>query len=325
MTDVFYLEDRTDETQPHYSDLLSTLDEHGHLTESDLFGVQTKIFDITTPMGVTLEKLASDNNGAMIWELPTELKQLLRHVNKTDNRSHVTEADLEGELTKGLFLNATVISQYSSAPIRLAVDIPGLVPQVYSTHGRHNWIIPANCPFTKIDRSIFEPDNMFTRWMYEHDQKCNLKTLNDHIRLDHDKNKQFAVMSSHGVGWTVLKKNLIKPEFFQEKEAIIAKNRHVFEEEHINHLVQVPYDLAEAVYESIAEPLRKIDARYTNFDTLHARITRLDRQPWNSIKGLAMDTITYGEGNVGYELDQKLHQPFEAGVSLEVKYVLNYE
>jgi hypothetical protein len=85
----------------------------------------------------------------------------------------------------------------------------------------------------------------------------------------------------------------------------------------------VPFEVAEAVFESIAEPLRAIDSRYTNFDTLHAKITRVDKQPWNSIKGLATDAVTYGEGNVGYELDQKLHQPFEAGVSLEVKYVLN--
>lgn len=319
--DSFYIEDRAEETQPAYTDLL--LGDNEHIREDEMFGVQTKIFNIRTPPGITLEKLAADNNGAIIWELPTELKQLLRHVTKTDNRTNVSEGDLEGKLSKALFLGASVISHYNTAPIDVAIDIPGLVPTVYGSNGRHNWVIPHNCPYTVIKTSIFEPDNIFTKFMYEHNMKCNIETLKEHIRLDHDKNKQNAVMLAHGVGWTVLKKNLDKPDFADLRETIMRTNKHVFEEQHINHLVQVPYDIAEAVFESIAEPLRKIEARYTDFDTIHAKITREDKQPWNSIKGMASDAITYGEDNVGYELDQKLHQPWAASAAIEVKFILD--
>lgn len=312
-----------EETQPHYNDLISAIDEDGHLTEDQLFGVKTMIFNIKTTPGITLAKLAADNVGAMIWEIPEDLKKFLRHVNKTDNRSHVTESDLEGDLNKGLFLGATVISQYSNAPIELACDIPGLVPNEITSYGRHNWTVPANCPFTMVNRNIFDPNDMFSKWMYEHNQKCDLKTLDEHIDLNYDKNKQFGVMQSHGVGWRVLKPNLAKPEFQQAMESIYSQNKHVFEEEHINHLVRVPYEICEAVKEKIAEPLRSIEARYTNFNTMHAKLTRADKEPWDSIKGLAVDSIIYGEENVGYEMDQKLNQPFEAGLKLECKFILN--
>jgi hypothetical protein len=322
MDSYYNIEQEQVPEQPAYKDLITTIDENGHLTEADLYGVQTKIFNITMPDGVTLEQLQVNNKSGAYWEIPTEMKNMLKHVKKIQNRTHASEEDLEGDVSKALFLGATVISHYNNGPIDLAIDIDGLVPTVFTDKGRHNWVIPANCSEV-IKESIFEPNNYFTRFMYEHNQKCDLKTLNDHIRLDYDPKKQIATMDSLGVGWAVLTKNLHKPSFAEIAGDIRAKNQHIFENPNEQHIAVVPYEVASVIHDAIAEPLREIEKSYTDFYNLRARWTRADKEPWNSIKGLVKDAMVFGNDSVAFEQDQKLSTPIKAGLKLKVKYVLN--
>lgn len=327
-----YDEHIDEEVQPEYANAPSfafTGDQviHEHLTENDVEGVTKKIFSISTPEGATLEQLAANAKNGLYWEMPAELKTLLKQVNKSTNRSNVTSKDLDGDLGKALFLSAKVISYYSDCPKRLAVDIPGLVPTVYTSTGRHNWVIPANCQNTVIGQSIMDPENTYSRYMYEHNMKCNLKTLDRHIRFDIDHNGQVAGMDSKGIGWKVLTDNLMRVDspYADALEGIYAKNRHIFDnpDSPFSQIAQVPMAIAREVYDTIAAPLRQIEKAYTDFNTWKIRFRPADMKPWNAIEGLARDAVVHGSDHVGFEVEAKLNTPFSAGMDLEISYVLN--
>jgi len=330
-----YYDNLDDEIQEDYAPVQFTasnaivsgaIDPEGHLQAEDLWGVQTKRFFITTPEGATLEKLAANAKNGVNWEVPQEMKQLLRQVNKAQNRSTVSEDDLDGSLNKALFVGATVVSYNSDCPKHLALDIPGLVPTVYTNTGRHNFVVPANCGNTVVKQSIFEPDNYFTRYMYEHNQKCDLKTLDRHIRFDFDPTKQFAVMDTHGVGWKVLLNNLVNPDsqIASAYDAIWAKNEHILTNpDPINsQLAQVPYDVAKVVYDSIASPLKEIEKAYVDFDNWKPKFAPANGEAWNSINGLVKDSTVFGTDSSAFETEAKLNTPFNAAVEVELKYVL---
>jgi len=310
--------------QPDYAGA-AVVDEH--LKEDDLHGVTTKIFSISTPEGATLEQLAANAKNGLYWEMPAELKTLLKQNTKTINRSNVSEKDLDGDLGKALFLSAKVISYYSNCPKRLAVDIPGLVPTVYTSSARHNWVIPANCQNTVIGQSIMDPENKYTRFMYQHNQKCNLKTLERHIRFDIDHNGQVAGMDSKGIGWKVLTDNLMRMDspYADALEGILAKNRHIFEnpDSPYSQIAQVPMAIAREIFDEIAAPLKQIEKAYTDFNTWKVRFRPADMKPWNAIDGLARDSVVYGADHVGFEVEAKLNTPFSAGLDLQISYVLN--
>jgi len=303
-----------------------TIDPDGHLQAEELWGVQTKRFFITMPEGATLEKLAASAKNGVSWEVPQEMKRLLRQVNKSQNRSTVSDSDLDGSLNKGLFVNAKVVSYTSDCPKTLALDIPGLVPTVYTNRNRHNFVLPANCGHNVCDRTIFEPDNYFTRYMYAHNQKCDLSTLDQQVRFDVDPSKQYAVINSHSVAWKVVCDNLSNPEsqIAHAADAIWAKNEHILTNpDHANaQLAQVPTDVARLVYDSIAAPLKKIEESYTDLDNWRPKFSPANGEAWNSINGLVKDSTVFGTDSSAFETESKLNTPIHASVEVELSYVL---
>ncbi len=304
------------------------IDEEGHINAGALWGVQTKIFSVSTPEGATLEQLASSHKNGFYWQMPAELRTLLKQVNKSNDRSVVSDKDLEGDVSKALLLEAKVILYYNDSPKKLDVNIDGLVPRYYGSNGRSNLTIPANCHTpVVVNQCIMDPENIFTKYMYEHNQKCNLKTLAEHIRLDYDPHKQIATMNTKGVGWKVLTDNLRREDtpFADAIDSIYAKNKHIFDEPDSPHaqIAQVPYEIAQIIYDSIATPLKQIEKSYVDFATWKIKFSPSNKQAWNSIAGLAKEGIAYGSDAVEADVAGKLCTPFTAGFDLEVKYVLD--
>lgn len=310
------------ETQPQYAESRVDIDENGHLTSDIMYGVQTKILDVSLT-GVTLEQLAVDAKKGFVWQIPEEVKESFRHVTTLSNRANATADQREGELANGLFLEAEIISHYNDSPVRLAVDIEGLVPNCITDKGKHNWVIPSYCGEV-IKESIFSPNNIFTKFMYEHNRKCDLKTLQQHIRLDIDPTKQFAYMDSKGVGWQVLTKQMaINPEFADLGLEIKEMNKHIFDQPEAQHLAKVPYEIGEGILEQIAAPLKEIQKSYFNFNKFAIRFSRADKEVWNSVSGLVKDANVFGNDQVAFEQEQKTNTPINAGFKLRVKYVLD--
>lgn len=130
-------------------------------------------------------------------QVPQDLLDTLRHVNRATDRVNATGEQLEGDLQKGLFLAARVFNPYSDCHKSLNVDIPGLVPNHLTAHGRTNFVLPpTKGHVVPISQEIMHPNNIFTKYMYQHEQKCDLKALNQQVRFDLDEHKQFAGMFS---------------------------------------------------------------------------------------------------------------------------------
>lgn len=314
-----------DDIQPAYADAPLFGEEQEHLQADDLYGVQTKLLDISVE-GVTLEQLAANAKDGLFWEMSDDVKRYLKPTTKTFNRTDVSDKDLDGDLGKVLFLEARIVTDHGNCPKKLSFDIPGLVPSVHTSSGRHNWVVPAECGNRVIGQSIMAPNNVFTKHMYAHNSKCDLKTLKQQIRFDIDPNKQICHMDSKGIGWKVLMDECNKPDcaFADAIEAIYAKNEHIIQnpDAPFSHMAQVPYSVGEVVYESIAAPLLQIEKAYTDLNKWKVRILPADGKPWNDTSGLIRDAVVLGSDHAGAEADAKLCTPFAAGLLLEVKYVV---
>jgi hypothetical protein len=337
MTDRYY-ETAGDDIQDGYPQELTFaesnasfaggIDEEGHLKVDDLYGVQKKTFYIKTPAGCTLEDLAANHKNGVFWQVPAEMRTFLKHVGRSTNRKDATGKDTYGELAKGLILNAQVISYHSTCPKDLAVDLPGLVPTYFSDTGRHNFVIPANSPNTVVKQNICEPDNLFTKQMYEKNQICSMKTLQSAIRFDIDPNKQTAHIATKTFPFKILCDNMGETGAFAEfAEPIVAKNKQVFLEAEMpgHQLVTVPAEIGKALFEKLAAPLKEIQKGYVDLNTYKARFTPVDGKAWNDVSGLIGESAVFGAQSAGFEVDHKLQTPFSAAMALEFEYVLNDE
>jgi len=327
-----------DEVQPGYTDapefeyssapVPGHIDEEGHINAGDLWGVQTKTFFIDIPEGATLEQLEARHKNGVFWQMPAEQKNFLKQINKATNRSVVSEKDLDGDLTKALFLSAKIVAFHNDSAKSIAVDIPGLLPTGHTSTDRHTYVLrPTGGNLVVINKSIFQPENLFTRFMYEHNQKCNLKTLAQQIRLDYDPKKQIATMDSRGVGWKVLLDNLKSEDspFISALDSIYAKNQHIIEnpDPERSQIAEVPYEIASQVFNAIAKPLKEIEKSYQNFASWKVRFSPANKQPWNSIAGLAQEGVVFGHDAISDERDHKLNTPISAGLEVEISYVLD--
>ncbi len=303
------------------------IDENGHLQANDMWGVQTRSFRMCTPDDMTLEKLAASAKNGYLWQMPAEEKKYLKQVGKMTNRSDVSDKDLHGDLDKALFLTATIVGFWNESTKPIALDIGGLMPTMHTSTGRHTYVInPTGGAFTVINKSIMEPDNLFTKHMYEHNQKCDLTTLKRHIRLEHDPEKQVALMDSNGIGWKVLVDNMRSEDspFASALDTIYAKNPQLFDQPETEHTqwAVVPYAIAQQVYDAIAAPLNNIEKSYINLSTWKVKFSPANKQAWNSISGLAKESVVYGTDSTDVEVQSKLHTPFSCGVEVVLSYVL---
>jgi len=308
-----------EEVEPAYAEMANS---YSHMSKDDLFGVQKKTFNVSLE-GLSLEKLQNNYKNGYHWEIPEELKTLLRHIKKTKNRDVVTDEDLQGDIGKALFLAARVKSHRSTAPVKIAMNVPGLVPQSFTKNGVHCHVVPSNIPYTVINKDIFSPKNIYTEFMYQHNKKCDLQTLKQHIKLDHDKNKQTALMDSRGVGWKVLMDNIESEDYEDVYDDIMSTNAHIIEGTSKSRWAEVPYHTAEEIYEAIAAPLKEIEESYTDMNTFAIKLSREDGKPWSNTSNLHLGSDVHGSEATGWESEDKLNTPFQIDIELEVEYILN--
>lgn len=315
-----------EENQPQFTASnamkMGAIDEEGHIQVQDLYGVQHRIFTISLPAGVTLEKLQEKNRNGIYWEMPDELKETLRQISSTRNRSNATGEDRVGSVKKMMLLGAEIISERSTCPKPLALDIPGLVPQCNNAHTVTNWIIePGQGHTVMLNQNIFNPDNIFTKMMLEHNQKCDLDTLNRTIKLDHDPKKETAIIETASIPWYVLDEHL-DVSFPDCADLIRAENAHAYSNPHKSYAAKVPYDVAKQLYDSIAGPLKEYEKGYTDIDSWRVRFRPADGEAWNHTEGLINESYGLETDDKEFEADRALHTPVQASVRLHLSYVL---
>jgi hypothetical protein len=289
----------------------------GHLQAEDLYGVQTKIFNMSC--SGSLEELAANPSKAK-WQMSSEMQKLLRQVTSTTNRSKAGEEQLAGNLSKAVLLHCSILEQRNDYPVAIGVNIPGMVPQVYDRTSRYNWIIENNTPTTLINQPIFDPDNVFTRYMYEKLQKLDMASLNDQIRFEKDPNAPHAHMDPNGFAWQIMMKNVHQGKFQGADDHLLALNDSV--QYNSNVLLKVPVAIAREVYEAIKEPLQKIESSFVDLRKLECTFTRVNNEPWNSISGLIGETVGMGHDSQTYMQETNLTAQKSASIKVQIKYIV---
>lgn len=296
----------------------NTINEPAHLQAAQMYGVQTKIF--TPRVQGSLEQLASDPSKAT-WKLSPELQKLLRQVKTTKNRSKAGEEEFVGDISKAVILECTILQERNDYPVPIAVNIPYMVPQVYDSDIRCNWLIEKETPTTNVNRPLFEPDSLFTQHMYDKLEKLDLESLNNEIRFEKDPKATHALMDPNGFAWKILMKNVYKGNFpgiehklIETHEDVARGNGHVF--------VKVPVEVARDIHAALAEPLKEIEDSFVDMRKLTCTFQRADNQHWNSIQGLLGAHATLDEDSKHQMKATNLENEYSASVKLLIKYIV---
>lgn len=305
-----------DEVETEFRDVS---DPYTHIAVDDLDGVQKKTFDVE--FTGTLDQLQTDAPDGLRWELPEEMKDFLRHTTKTRNRSVIEREHLEGDLGKALFLGATVDTHRSTCPIKTGMKITGLVGQTLSKNGVFSHVIPANVPYTVLNKNIFYPNNIFTKHMYKNGKKWDAPTLKKQIVLKEEEG--IAQLDVNGIGYSVLMDNLDKLSD-QEYNEIMTTNEHIMTGVGKARFAEVPYATGKELFDTLSKPLHLNDAAYTDMNDFHIKLVREDGRAWNDHIGLVIASYAHGEESVGAENNLHLHTPFRVEASITFEYVLNH-
>lgn len=301
------------------SKVAGQIDNQGHLQAEDLYGVQTKIF--TVRCQGSLEQLAS-NPAKATWKLSPEMQKLLRQVTTTTNRSKADEDQLVGDLSKAVILQSTVLQERSDYPIPIGLSIPGMVPQVYDSNSRYNWIVEKETPTTTVNQTLFEPDNLFTKYMYEKLEKLDIESLNNQIRFEKDPNAPHALMDPNGFAWQIMMKNVYQGNFPGVEQDLLEIHDSVQNNRNRAVFVKVPVDVAREVHAAIEQPLKSIESSFVDMRKFTCTFERADNQHWNSTQGLIGAAAAADQDTKNYLKANALNNEYSASVKIMIKYIV---
>ena len=306
------------------------IDEEGHLQAKDLWGVQKRLLHVSMPVGSTLESLQQNHRNGVYWDLGEEFKQNMRQIVSSRNRKNAGAEERAGDTAKMLIVGAKFISHTNDSKKAFGLDIPGLVREAGDGQNMYNYIVSATMGNPcNLGIRLENPDNMFTRTMYEQKQKMDLQTLKRAINRENPANPKIALMPTNMVGWKVLVQNM-EPDgaFADVAETILQMNEPIFQDiangVERDHYAQVPIDTANVVFDAIAEPLKKFEASYVNLDEFRIKWVPADGQAWTHSNGLINETAGRGfAGGEGAEKSSEISRPINASVYLQLEYILD--
>jgi hypothetical protein len=313
-------------TSKHYEDeeaagVCGEIDAEGHLQPNALWGTQTAIFDIS--MSGSLEQLQK-NGAASVWSLDENVQQKnLRAVMSKTNRNKPIEADMVGDISKTIWLQATVIEQQNDYPVPVGIDVDGLVARSFTQHSRHNWVIRPNTPTMAVNQSIFDPNNMFTRRMYATSEKLDTASLRTQIRVDPSGSQ--ATIDPNGIAYEILMTNWQKGILPEYHDYLTTINSQILQQPAARHVsgVQIPVALANQLIEAIEPELKRVESSFVDMRTIKARFTRADNEEnWNSLKNLVGEAAGAGDDELEYVRQAALNQVHHASIKLRVEYIV---
>jgi len=316
-----YYEDDVEDNYFEQSDaqIAGEIDDQGHLQAEDLYGVQRKTFNMTC--SGSLEQLAANGKKAL-WQMSPDMQSLLRQVTSTTNRSKAGNDDLTGDLGKAVLLQATILQERNSFPVPLGLSIPGMVPQVYGQNKRYNWILEPDTKTIPVNQSIFEPDNVFTKYMYSNLQKLDVASLEKQVRFDVDPTGQNALMDQNGIAYDVLMKNVCNRKFDDETTEHLLNVDASIQENQYSMGVPVPTEIAQQICEAIRKPLETIEKSFVDMRKLHGRFERADGEHWNSFSGLIGEAAGMDADSKGFLKEHALTSVYSAAVKVQIEYIV---
>lgn len=286
------------------------LDDENHLQMEDMYGVQTRYFDIS--MDASLSDCAQNRNNA-IWKMNPELLQFMQQVVTNKNRTNASKEDRAGNLERVIPLAATIVEVYNEHEVPIGINIPGFVPNKFTSNGRYLWTLQPRTAPTQVNYKVCEPDNFLTARMYKNWRKCDLDQLNREIKFS-DEDKEAAQMRTDGIAFDVLLDAIQEGRFGNSLSAAAISDAANY-----SRWVEIDRDVAQKVYDSVAAPLSDIGNRFMNFKDFHALFDRADGRPFDSPHGRIsspVNGVSTGFMDTHFRYTKK-----RAGVCLRIDFV----
>ena len=322
-----YYDEVSDAVQPGYPEFEYSnaqaggmIDNEGHMQAEDLKGAKTIRFWATIPAGETLETLHAKYPKGFVTQIPAHLRPTLGHVMTDRNRANATEKDMYGNRQKAVIVSARIISQKSDVPKAIAVDIKGVVGNTYTRNGRHAHVLHP-CKFTNMDREVNDPDNIFSRAMYQKNQRCDLASLQENVRLNDRGGKDSFRTGT--LAWDKLLENEpVWDEMGSEFQQMKADHPYAFSESNVSYWVDVPHSISRPLYKGLEEQIKNFEKTYIDLDDWNVTLKPADGKAWNDNASLLGDSVN--AKGTAYERETMIHKPMqESGVEVELKYFLN--
>lgn len=295
------------------------LDEDGHLQVEDLYGVQSAV--LYAQFTGSLDDFQKNPRKA-VWTLSHENQKQLMLNNRSNNRANATDSDRSGDLSKAIIVGASVINTSSSFGTDLGLKITGMEPRVLTGNGNFSWIIGANSGYQPVGRSVYQPNNIFTRYMYKNYDVCDTKSLNAQVRFDMG-GENTAMVDTRGFVWDVMMRNVGTQDSWGDFSHTL---RDIEDERRAGQLrnpfVEVPRAIADFVHGSIKEQVEQIEKSFVDLRNFRCSVQRVDGEAWNQCNGLIGESVVFDEQSKMKLREHALYKTCTASAAIEIKYVL---
>jgi len=238
-----------------------------HLTSNMFKKVQTTRF--TVMIQGSPEDLES---GAALktYKLGPEIMKHFKQNMAKINRDIASGDELKGDLKRVIPLHLEVEDVTNSYPFQMGLRVNGIVPTTLTKFGRYVVSVPADTPFTVMERAVFEPKHIVDQYMYKDSQ---MASIND-IRAAVDHKDGYSTIAVPSLPFEVLCLNIERGNFpnISEEAAmdILEPGR--------RRLVEVPTEIAKTIEESLKKPCENIERRFMNLENLVCEAVRADGQ-----------------------------------------------
>ena len=262
---------------------VDTEEDNVHVNEDDLYGYSTVV--INASINCTLNQLGKNGNMA-VWKPSDQmLNKLFKNNRRSTNISNATGKDLNGDLTKVIILNAKLTNGGNHFDTPIGFKCTGMNPKHITETDSYSYVLEPRVPLDPANKSIFSPENKFTRTMYSNYGKLNMKALKQQIRFSENGNSDIDV---RGIAWANVMANIDHiPKWGSAADHIYKLDHESRNDGLMSPWVRIPTLIAKHVYDNLAEEIKTAEKSLVNMKDFRVTFYRADgADSWDDVRGL---------------------------------------
>ncbi|MDB9801147.1 hypothetical protein OAB94_02095 [Flavobacteriaceae bacterium] len=260
------------------------LDDERHLEKEDLFGVHKITIEASINGSLNeLNKFPKKSEFTLSSSVLAQMKTNSRR----SNRINAKESDLSGDVTKTVILDAQLVSTCNHYNVPIGMKCSIIAPKHLTATDSYVGVMKPGVTFDNQNSSVFSPNNLFTKKMYESYGKCDIDSLNDQIRFS-DKNNMTADVNTNGIVWETIMENIdTQPQWQGCADDLYSYDMRKRQGELLSPWITIPMRVAEDVHTQIGAQLKNIEKSFVDMNTFTISFHRADQSTaWNDIRGL---------------------------------------
>jgi hypothetical protein len=290
-----------------------------HLRDEEMEGTQEII--VRASITGTMADLAEPTK--CIWKIQPNNLNNFRTNTRRLNRRNASDKDLIGDLSKSIIFDVQQMASGNSFPVPLGVEIPECLPKHLTTADAYNTILAPHMPsHNDGGRSIYSPNNLFTRAMYKTHGRCDLKSLKKQIIFPDDDSGE-ALINISGLAWNRVMEYADRVESWAGSADYLwdIEARRRSDNTRRRKFEPIPQHIAKDVYDDIVMDINDISKAFVDLNKFSVKYARADGREFDSVQGLIGQQSSFGsETGTNYK-NHAINRVNHAWVDLKIKYV----